>query len=69
MSEIYKSIAEAVRHGKLKEPFTSHDFKKACPGWTDGTYNAFLWKHRLGNPGGYVEFFKKISPGEFILLR
>jgi hypothetical protein len=68
MSEVYKSITEAIRRRKLKEPFTSYDFKEACPGWADGTYNAFLWKHRLGNPGGYAEYFQKISPGKFKLI-
>ncbi len=34
-----------------------------------GTYNAFLWKHRVGNPGGKTELFVKVSPGKFALKR
>jgi len=27
-----KSIVQAVRQGRLKEPFTKRDFRNACPG-------------------------------------
>lgn len=69
MSKVYKLIVSTIRLGRLKEPFTSSDFRKACPGLGEGTYNAFLWKHRLRNPGGYVEYFKKVSPGKFRIIR
>ena len=69
MSIVYQMISNAIRNGRLEEPFTSYDFRQACPGLGKGTYNAFLWKHRLGNPGRYNEYFKKVSPGKFRLLR
>jgi len=68
--KIYRSIVEAVRNGKLEEPFSKKDFRLACPGHGEETYyNAFLDKHRLGNPGGNSELFERVSPGQFKLLR
>jgi len=69
MRKVYKLIVKAVQNGKLKEPFTSHDFRKACSGLGEGTYNAFLWKHRLGKPGSNTELCERISPGKFKLIR
>lgn len=66
---IYASIVAAVRAGKLREPFTNDDFRRACPGFGEGTYNAFLHKHRLGNPGGNSELFELVDSGRFKLLR
>ena len=65
----YFLIVEAVENGTLSEPFTTKDFKRACPNLGDGTYNAFLYKHREGNPGGNSELFIKISPGKFKCIR
>lgn len=53
----------------MTEPFTSDDFRKACPGLGHGTYNAFLHKHSVDNPGGASELFRRVSPGWFELLR
>ena len=66
---VYRAIVEAVRSGKLAEPFTQRDFRHACPGFGEGTYRAFLYKHRLGNPGGASELFKRVERGKFELLR
>ena len=30
---VYTSIVQALRQGRLKEPFTKRDFRNACPGW------------------------------------
>jgi hypothetical protein len=65
----YTAIVGAVKKGKLKEPFTNDDFRHACPGLGNGTYNAFLHKHRKGNPGGNSELYELTSPGKFRLLR
>lgn len=67
--KVYQAIVLAIKEGRLKEPFTKEDFRRACPGFGYGTYNAFLWKHRKGNPGGASELFKEVSPGKFRLLR
>ncbi len=67
--KVYASIVRVIKNGKLKEPFTNDDFKKACLGFAKGTYNAFLHKHRVGNPGGNSELFKLVSPGMFKCVR
>jgi len=67
--KVYTCIVKAVKSGRLKEPFTRDDFKKACPDFGRGTYNAFLWKHSLENSGGETELFIKVSPGKFKLVK
>jgi len=53
----YRAIVEAVKKGKLKEPFTSYDLMKACPELNPITCKVFLPKHRKGNPGNNSELF------------
>lgn len=67
--EVYKAIVNAVKSGALSEPFTKAQFQKACPGLGDGTYKAFLDKHRSGNPGGNSELFERVAVGTFRCLR
>jgi len=67
--EVYRAIVKAVKEGRLKEPFTKEDFRRACPRFGEGTYNAFLWKHRVGNPGGNTELLELVEPGKFRLVR
>ena len=67
--KVYSCIVKAIKNGKLKEPFTKVDFRSVCPNFGVGTYNAFLDKHRVGNPGGQSELFEKVSPGKFKLVR
>ena len=67
--KVYTCIVKAVKSGRLKEPFTRDDFKKVCPDFGRGTYNAFLWKHSLENSGGETELFIKVSPGKFKLVK
>jgi hypothetical protein len=66
---VYASIVAAVRSGVLKEPFGQADFRRACPGFGGGTYQAFLYKHRLGNPSRTSELFELVGPGKLRLLR
>ena len=66
---LYRDIVNAVRSGKLKEPFSANDVKNACPGYSPNTYHTFLPKHRKGNPGGNSELFERIEPGKYKLLR
>jgi hypothetical protein len=54
--DVYEAIVRAMKTGLLKEPFSKDDFRATCPGLRDGTYNAFLWKHRQGN-GSTSELF------------
>lgn len=67
--KVYKSIIEGVENGYLKEPFSKDDFKNTCPGFKEGTYNAFLYKHRVGNHTGSSELFELLSPARFKLIR
>ena len=67
--KIVRSIEAAVRAGRLQQPFSTEDFEAACPGFGRGTYQAFLWKHREGNPGGYTEHFRLVGLNRFVLLR
>ena len=62
---VYSSIVTAVRSASLREPFSARDFRNACPGFGQGTYSAFLYKHREGNPGGASELFILVAPGLF----
>jgi hypothetical protein len=67
--EVYACILKAVISRKLKEPFTKDEFRHVCPNFKEGTYNAFLWKHRVGNPGKNTELFIKVARGRFKLIR
>jgi len=60
---VYSAIVYAVKSGRLKEPFSREDFRKACPSFGEGTYTAFLDKHRRGNPRGNSELFERVAPG------
>lgn len=67
--EVCRAIVGAIRAGALGEPFSKENFRAACPGLGNGTYNAFLDKHRRGNPGGNSELFERVAPGQFKCLR
>lgn len=49
---VYRTLVSAVLSGTLKEPFSIEDFRNACPGFGKETYQAFLQKYAIGNPGG-----------------
>lgn len=66
---VYSAIVDAVKSGQLVEPFNKQEFRSARPGFGEGTYNAFLYKHRKGNPGGNSELFELVSKGRFRLIR
>lgn len=67
--KVYRAIVYAVNNGTLREPFNQRDFARACPGFGKGTYNAFLSKHALGNPGGNSELFERVTPGHYRCVR
>ena len=64
-----EEIKEAVEEGKLGEPFGKKDLGEKFPDWPKGTRNAYLWKHYVGNLGGYKEYFEKVAPGKFRLIK
>jgi hypothetical protein len=47
--EMYRRLVAAVQRGDLAEPFSKADFQRACPGLSDATYRAFLWRHSGGD--------------------
>jgi len=61
---VVSTIDAALDRGRLKQPFSSEDFRRACPGFGGGTYQAFLWKHRRGN-GHTTELFELVAPNQF----
>lgn len=64
-----QAIRKAVREGKLNEPFSANDVKKAVPGFANNTYHVFLPKHRRENPGGTTELFDRVSSGLYKLIK
>lgn len=67
--KVYTAIVAAISKGSLAEPFTVEDFRKSCPRFGEGTYKAFLYKHRKDNPGGNSELFVLVAPGRFKCMR
>jgi hypothetical protein len=58
-------VHAAVRSGKLAQPFSAETVKRACPGYTDGTYRNFFNRHRVGNPGGMAELYVRRGANRF----
>lgn len=68
--EVYRRLVEAITSGSLTEPFSAADFQRACPGFSQGTYRAFVWKHSGGgNTPTDSVLLQRVSPGRFTLLR
>lgn len=67
MKAFATEIYEAVRVGRLLQPFDANAVKRACPGWADRTCHVFLGKHAKGNPGGNTELFLRMAPGLYRL--
>lgn len=57
-------IREAIRNGRLREPFRPADVNTAIEIPYAGV---FLPKHRVGNPGGFTELFIRVSRGLYRL--
>ena len=69
MSQFVNDIRRAIQQGILPIRFRAADVRSACPGWAYNTYSVFLPKHRLGNPGGNVTYFRQQRNGSYRLLR
>jgi hypothetical protein len=67
--KVYSAIVMAIQNGSLKEPFGNAEFRRACQRLGDGTYQAFLYKHRKGNPGGQSELFELVEAEKFRVIR
>jgi len=68
MKRLASQIYAAVKHGVLEEPFNADAVRAACPDWGDHTYGVFLPKHRVGNPVGHTELFRRVEPGLYETL-
>jgi len=66
---IYKCLVEAVKSGKLIEPFTISNFKDICPGWSEYTYRNFLARHEICNPKSKSDLFVRIERGKYSVVR
>lgn len=66
---VYEKIILAVKEGKLIEPFSTKDFQRSCQGLGEGTYKAFLYKHKKGNKGGNSELFDQVGKNLFKIIR
>ena len=64
-TEVYAAVRSGVRSGKLAQPFSAETVKRACPGYTDGTYRNFFNRHRVGNPGGMAELYVRRGANRF----
>jgi hypothetical protein len=68
--EIYRQLVGAVKRGELPEPFSKADFQRACPGLSDATYRAFLWRHSGGNAKSKDSpLLERVAPTGFRLSR
>jgi len=66
--DFIRSIRLAIRDGRLSQPFTADDVRESVSGFAFRTYNNFLPKHRVGNPGGNTELFIRLKPGLYRLV-
>lgn len=62
---LIRYIREAVRTGKLREPFGRRDLMAI--GVRESTAGVFTAKHAVGNPGGNSELFVRVAPGLYRL--
>lgn len=67
--EVYKAIVRSVRAGRLREPFSARDFRRACPGFSKGIYSAFLPKHAAGSRLADSVLFERVAPGKYTCIR
>jgi hypothetical protein len=59
-------VYNAVKAGKLLQPFNAAMAKDACPGWANRTYHTFFGKHSVGN-GEETELFVRLRRGFYCL--
>ena len=65
-SRIYNSIKKCISNDHLKEPFRVSDVNRCCNEILKKS-PSFLSKHRVGNSGGYREYFVRLEIGLYRL--
>jgi len=68
-SRIVECIKLALEKGLLEERFSISDVRRVCKGFAKDTYPNFLPKHRVGNKGGYTEYFIRHKDRKYSLLK
>ena len=66
MKKFATQVYDAVKAGKLAEPFDATMVRRACPGWSEKSYGVLLSKHAVGN-GANTELFTRVRPGYYRL--
>jgi hypothetical protein len=67
MKKFASEIYAAGRARRLPKIFNAADVRRCCPGWGELTYDRFLAKHAVGNPGGHTELFVRVARGLYRL--
>lgn len=67
MGKLHNAITKAVSTKKLMQPFSVNDVNNRCSNLLLNS-PSFLSKHAEGNPGGYTEYFVRMSKGKYKLL-
>lgn len=57
----------AVSTKKMVQPFSVKDVNNQCSNLLSNS-PYFLSKHAKGNPGGYTEYFVRVSKGKYKLI-
>lgn len=55
-SKLFQSITRCIESRKLNQSFRVQDVNRCCNNLLSKS-PSFLSKHRVGNPGGYTEYF------------
>lgn len=63
MKQLTQDIYSAVAGGRLKEPFSPADVRRACPSYAARTPGTFLPKHCVSKPGADTKWFERVSRG------
>jgi hypothetical protein len=66
MKAFATEVYNAVKAGRLSQPFNAAMAKKACPSWANKTYHTFFGKHSVGN-GKETELFVRERRGFYRL--
>ena len=68
-SKFVIALDQAIKEGRLKEPFRPSDLRKAFGGFAHSTYGIFLPKHDSDNPDGNKVYFERVAYGLYRRLR
>ena len=67
-SKLFEIILKSYVNKHLKEPFSVKDINMVCNNILVKS-PSFVSKHCEGNPGGYSEYFKRVSRGNYKIVK